>query len=162
MPGCSHWIRLMMMETIQWVHARYVVDPHARIQKVFSKGSKFDNVLFCFFSWWGDRGSKYHYKLAIIGPQAKRHLNGVSLAGRCWPNIECWPGSFVIIQGIQSSVAKKPNIFVYFQGGRAGSPAPLMDPPIYPPPPPTHTHTHEKTQNAERENPFKYPLQFFD
>ena len=33
---------------------------------------------------------------AIIGPPAKRHLNGVSLAGRWWPNIECWLGSFVI------------------------------------------------------------------
>ena len=36
------------------------------------------------------RGSKYHYKWAIIGPPAKRHLNGVSLAGRWWwPTIEC-------------------------------------------------------------------------
>ena len=51
-------------------------------------------TFFCFFfSWWGDRGSKYRYKWAIIGPPAKRHLNGVSLAGRWWPNIECWVGS---------------------------------------------------------------------
>ena len=27
---------------------------------------------------------------AINGPHSARHLNGVSLAGRCWPNIECW------------------------------------------------------------------------
>ena len=33
------------------------------------------------------RGSKYHHKLAIIGPPAKRHLNGVLLAGLRWPNI---------------------------------------------------------------------------
>ena len=26
---------------------------------------------------------------AILGPRAKRHLNGVSLAGRLWPIIEC-------------------------------------------------------------------------
>ena len=41
------------------------------------------------------RGSKYHLKWAIIGAPAKRHLNGVSLAGRCWPNIECLFGTFV-------------------------------------------------------------------
>ena len=40
-----------------------------------------------------------HYKRAINGPSAKRHLNGVSLAGRWWPNIECWIGSFVILRG---------------------------------------------------------------
>ena len=32
-----------------------------------------------FFSWWWERGSKHHYKRAIIGLPAKHHLNGVSL-----------------------------------------------------------------------------------
>ena len=40
---------------------------------------------------------KYYYKQAIIGPPAKRHLNGFSLACRWWTNIECWLGSFVIL-----------------------------------------------------------------
>ena len=32
-------------------------------------------LLFCVcFSWWGEGGSKYHYKWVIIGPPAKRHL----------------------------------------------------------------------------------------
>ena len=35
--------------------------------------------------------------LAIIGPPAHRHLNGVALAGRWWPNSECWLGSFVVL-----------------------------------------------------------------
>ena len=48
---------------------------------------------------------------AIIGPPAKHHLNGVSLA--C--NIECWHGGFVICQGIRRSIAKIPYIFVIFQ-----------------------------------------------
>ena len=68
------------------------------------------------FSWWGNIGSKYHYKWAIFCPPAKRHLNGVLLAGRWWPNIECWLGSFVVFQGIRTSIAKKPYIFVIFQG----------------------------------------------
>ena len=34
-----------------------------------------------------------------------------------WPNKECWLGSFVIFQGFRTSIAKKPYIFVIFQGG---------------------------------------------
>ena len=63
---------------------------------------------------------------AIIGPPAKRHLNGVSLAGRWWPNTECWLVSFVVLRGsgpILLRKLKKPYIFVIFQGG--GGPDPL-------------------------------------
>ena len=78
--------------------------------------------------WWAKRGSKYHYKLAIIDPPAKRHLNGVSLACRCWPKIESWFGSFEIFQGSgpdnSVNIAKKPYIFVIFQVG-CGPPFPL-------------------------------------
>ena len=76
-------------------------------------------------------GSKYRYKLAIIGPPAKRHCKGVSLAGRWVPNIECWLGSFVIFQGIRTNIAKKLNIFVIFQGGGSGPPVhPFLDLPM--------------------------------
>ena len=44
------------------------------------------------------------------------------------PNNECWLGSFVIFQGIRTSIAKKPYIFVIFKGG----PEPLS-PPLDPP-----------------------------
>ena len=60
-------------------------------------------------------------------PASETHLNGVSQVGRLWPNIECWLGSFVIFQGIWTSIAKKPYIFVLFQGGRGG-PDPLFPP----------------------------------
>ena len=53
---------------------------------------------------------------AIIVPPAKRHLNGVSLAGRWWHNIECLLGNFVVLQGIRTSIAKKPYV------GGGGSP----------------------------------------
>ena len=81
-----------------------------------------------FFSWWGERGSKYRYKWAIIGLSAKRHFNGDSLAGRWWPNIKCWLGSFVNFLGIWTSTAKKPFIFVIFHGRGSGPPAP---PPLW-------------------------------
>ena len=62
-------------------------------------------------------GSKYHYKRAIINPPALGHLNDVSLACRLWPNIECWLGRLVIVQGVRTSIAKKYYMFVVFQGG---------------------------------------------
>ena len=61
-------------------------------RKFCQRESKFDNILYIFFSWWGEGGSKYHNKWAIIGPPEKRHLNGVLLACRCWPNIEFFRG----------------------------------------------------------------------
>ena len=48
----------------------------ARITKVLSEGVQLWRFLFCyilFLSWWGEGGSKYHYKRAIIGLPAKRH-----------------------------------------------------------------------------------------
>ena len=96
---------------------------HAQIQKVFSEGVQFFWCFFvCFFSWLGENWSKYHYKHAIMGPPAKRHLNGFLLAGRWWPNTECWLVSFAVLQGIQTNIAKKPYIFVIFQGGGGSQP----------------------------------------
>ena len=90
-----------------------------RSRKFCQRGSNFDNVFCCcFFSWWWEGGSKYHYKRAIIGPPAKRHLNGVSLAGPWFPNIECWFCSFVIFSGSGPVL-----LFVIFQRG-SGPPAP--------------------------------------
>ena len=43
------------------------------------------------------------------------------MADRWWPNIECWLSSFVIFKGIRTSNAKKPYIFVIFNGGEGGA-----------------------------------------
>ena len=85
--------------------------------KVFSESVQLWLCFFFFLSWWGEKGSKYLYKWAIIDQPVKRHLNGISLAGQWWPNIECWLGSFVVLQEIRSSIGKKPYIFLIFQGG---------------------------------------------
>ena len=75
-----------------------------------------------FFSWWGaKRGPRYYnYKRAIIGPQAK-------LAYRWWPIMKYWLGSFVFFQGIRTSIAKEPYIFVIFQEGVPDSLSPPLD-----------------------------------
>ena len=77
----------------------------------------------------GDRGSKYRYKWAIISPPVKRHWNGVSLAGRWWPNIECWLCSFVLFQG-----NKETLYFCNFAegGGGGGWSGPPLTPPLGP------------------------------
>ena len=36
-------------------------------------------TLTIFFNWWGEEGSKYHYKPAIIGPPAKPRFTGVPM-----------------------------------------------------------------------------------
>ena len=62
-----------------------------------------------------------------MGSPAKLPFKGVTLAGRWWPNIGCWLGSFMIL--IRTSVAKEPYSFVFFQEG-SGPPAacPPLDP----------------------------------
>ena len=58
-------------------------------------------------------------------PARETPLNGVSLAGRWWPSIECWLGSFVIFQGIWTTIAKEPYSFVIVQEGGGGSGLPV-------------------------------------
>ena len=89
-----HWLKFF---TKKDPNQEFIVFASMRGTRKCQRGSYFRHVFF--FSWWGERGSKYHYKRAIIGLPAKCHLNGVSLVGRWWPNIECWLGSFMIFQG---------------------------------------------------------------
>ena len=81
-------------------------------------------LLFFLFSVDGmERGSKCHYKWAIIGPPVKRHWNGGSLACRYWPTIECWLGSLVIFRGSRSILLGNSIFLWCFRGG--GGPDPL-------------------------------------
>ena len=48
--------------------------------------------------------------------------------GRDGQTFECWLGSFVIFQGIRTSIAKKPYRFVIFQGGGGPESIPLSAP----------------------------------
>ena len=97
------------------MHAYSIGCIHTRIQKILSEGIQLWRRFFFFL--YNEGWEKYHHKRAINGPPAKRHLNGVSLACWWWPNIERWLGSLVIFQGIWTRIAKKPYIFVIFQGG---------------------------------------------
>ena len=39
------------------------------------------------------------------GPPRDMPFKGVLLAGRLWPNLKCWLGSFVIFQGTRTCIA---------------------------------------------------------
>ena len=93
-----------------------------RRSRKFCQGRGGPTVTFC--SWWGEGGSKYHYKRAIIGPPAKCHLNGFSLV--CWwrPNIECWLDSFVIFRGSRPVLLRNPTFLWFFRGGGVRTPCP--------------------------------------
>ena len=137
----SKWLKIRnLISENYWRPVVYYT--HARIQKILSEGVR-SNSDIAFFCWWGERRSKYHYKRAIIGSPAKCHFNEaiivppgkryfdgvllmgcILLVGWWWPNIECWLGSFMIFQGIWTSIAKKPYSFVIFQGGGGGGPTP--------------------------------------
>ena len=90
---------------------------------------KWSNLtLTTFFSWWGERESKYHLKWTIDGPPGKCLLNGVSLVRWKWSPIECWHGSFVIFQWIRTSIAKEFKSSVMFQGVGLDPLFPHLDP----------------------------------
>ena len=119
-------------------------------RKLCRRWSKFANLItlfIIFLKLMGDRGSKYRFNWAIIGPTAKHH--GILLVGRWWPKIECWLGSFVIFQGIRTSIAKKPYVFViFFSGGGGGGP----DPPVPPLNPPVHNMWKEHNSSRLLDN----------
>ena len=46
---------------------------------------------------------------------------------QAWPNIQCWLVSFVIFQGIRTSIAKEP----YSVGGGGGPDAHCQSPPLW-------------------------------
>ena len=87
-------------------------------------------ALTTFFSLIWEELSKYHYKRAIFGPPAKRHLNGVLLACRLWPKIESCLDSFTILRGSEPVLLKNLYIF-YFRGGGSGPPVPPLDPHMF-------------------------------
>ena len=93
-------------------------------RKFSQRGSNFDNIVFFCFVFLDER--REDPSSTKSGPSSDCQRNAILLVGRWWPNIECWPGSFVIFQRIQTSIAKKPYIFLIFQGG--GGPEPLSPP----------------------------------
>ena len=110
MPPISSVLRRRRMPTTK-IPDDLKIKINLGARKFCQRGSNFDNF---FFNLIREEGSKYDYFWgAIIGPPANRHLNGVSLAGRWWPNNECWLGSFVIFRGLGSVLLRDP-IFLWF------------------------------------------------
>ena len=77
-------------------------------RKFCQSGYNFDNVFFC-----------------MRGGTIKRPLKVCHHRPDSVTPFECWLGGFVIFQGIRTCIAKKPFIFVIFQGGGGGSGPPV-------------------------------------
>ena len=77
-------------------------------RKFCQRGSNSDNV---------ERGSKYRWKRTVIGLPARSNLNGVSLSGRWWLNIECRLGSlFRFLMGSGQVLLRYPITLWFFKG----------------------------------------------
>ena len=100
--------------------------PCAPSRKFCKRGSDSD----VFFSWWKEGGSRIPLTKKS-GPLSAHQRNAIKwrFAGvpMMPPNIEYWLVSFVIFQGIWTSIAKETLYFGDFQGkGRSGPPAPSV------------------------------------
>ena len=78
-------------------------------RKFFQRGSNFDNFLV-------GEGIQIPIEAGYHRPIFQWRFAGVPMMA----NIECWLCSFVIIQGIRTSIGEKPSIFVIFQGRGGG------------------------------------------
>ena len=86
-------------------------------RKFCQRGSKFDNICFLFFVVGEGIEDP---DTAIYWPSSARQQTPFKrcfAGGPMMSNIECWLGSFVIFQGIRTSIAKKPYIFCDFSEG---------------------------------------------
>ena len=93
-------------EFIFWIPLFYqIYIIHARIKNVLSEGVQHWQR---FFSWWGERGSKYHHKRAVTCPPAKRHFKwrfaGLLMIAQHW--MLAW--QLRDFQGIRTSIAHEP------------------------------------------------------
>ena len=61
-------------------------------------------------------------------PASEAPSNGVSLACRWWPNVECWLGSFENFRGSGSVLLRKSTFVWFSRGGGSGPPVPHLDP----------------------------------
>ena len=73
-------------------------------RKICQKGSNSENVFVCFLV----EEERKDPNTTISGPSLARQRNAVMDDG---PIHSIWLGSFMIVQGIWTSVAKKPNMF---------------------------------------------------
>ena len=106
--------------SLDWVWEYFVSCMRGSIKFFFSKGSSFSYLL---LSWWGDQiplKVGYMYHRPVSETQFKWRFSGVPMMAQHW-----WLGSFVVFQGIRTSIAKKPSILWFF---RRWGPDPLPSP----------------------------------
>ena len=98
-------------------------------RQLYQRGSsyRYDNFFCCCFCFLFVVGEEEKESNATNADQ-RNAIKCVSLAGGWWPNIKCWLCSFVIFQGIETSIVKKP--FLWFFSG-AGPLSPSLYPRMF-------------------------------
>ena len=95
-------------------------------RKFCQRGSNDNNFIFSFF-FIREEGVVITLLAGHDRPASETPFKWRFTGRPIWPNIECYLGSFVIFQGIQTSFAKKPYIFCDFSRG-SERPVPPLDP----------------------------------
>ena len=112
------------------------------IQNVLSEGGP----TLTFFKLMRGEGIQIPLLAGQHRPANETPFNGVFASEPMVTNDECWHCSFVIFQGIRTSIAKKPYTFVIFQGGPG--------PPTPPPPASGSAHVYTYDLSGEMLIPF--------
>ena len=99
MSKCLNWRNIL-----SWIPFGSDLDPNS------------DNVFIFFFK--GER-IQISLKAGHHWPASETPLNGVSMAWRWWPNVECWLGSFENSRG-SGPVLLRNSIFLCYSGGGGG------------------------------------------
>ena len=103
MPKCLNWRNIL-----SWIPFGSDLDPNSDVFSSFFKGERIQISL-----------KAGHW------PASETPLNGVLLACRWWPNVECWLGSFENSRG-SGPVLLRNSIFLwFFRRGGGGGPDPL-------------------------------------
>ena len=123
-PKCLNWWNI-----ISWIPFGSDLDPNS------------DNVFFPSF-FKGER-IQISLKAGHHRPASEAPLNGISLACRCWPNVECWLVSFENFRGSGSVLLRNPYFcdFPVGGGGFGGGPDPPV-PPLDPRMGPDNVYTY--------------------
>ena len=83
----------------------------------------FFSLFFSFFSFFSLMRGRKDPNTTISGhqrPASETPFNGVPLAGRYGPNIECWIDSFVILRGSGPELLSNPIFLKFSRGGGGG------------------------------------------
>ena len=102
---------------LRWCHYELACIRESR--KFCQRGSNADKV---FYGWWGERGSKYHFKSVIIDPPGKRFPGLPMMA----PTLNAGLLVLWFSRGSGPVLLVNPIVLWFFRGGGVWTPCPPL------------------------------------